>query len=68
MIVKNFKPKIRSSMGHQYIERYKALMHITNETDEELAQVAKAKKASSQYKKVTLAINQVWCYQNSSPH
>ena len=44
MIVKNFKPEIRNGMGHQYFKRYKALMHVANEIEEELAQAAEAKK------------------------
>ena len=59
MIVKNFKPDIRSGMGHQYFEWYKALMHVANEIEEEFAQATEAKKASSQYKEITSTINQV---------
>ena len=55
MIAKNFKPEIRAGMMRQYFERYKALMHVANETEEELAKVAGLKKASSQYKKSTPA-------------
>lgn len=47
LIVKNFKPKIRNGMEWQYFEKYKALMHIANETKEELAKVVEVKKASS---------------------
>ena len=50
MIAKNFKLEIRASMGRQYFEQYKALMHVANETEKELAKTAKLKKASSQYK------------------
>ena len=53
MIVKNFKPEIRNNMGHQYFKRYKALMHVANEIEEELAQAAEVKKAFFQYKKIT---------------
>ena len=59
MIAKNFKPEIRAGMGRQYFECYKALMHVANETEEELAKAAELKNASSQYKKSTPAINQV---------
>lgn len=55
-------------MGRMYFECYKALMHIANETEENVAKAAEVKKASSQYKKTTLAINQVWSYQNSAPY
>lgn len=37
MIVKNFKLEIRNGMSPQYFERYKTLMHVANETEEELA-------------------------------
>ena len=53
MIAKNFKPEIRAGMGRQYFERYKAFMHVANETEEELAKATELKKASSQYKKST---------------
>ena len=62
MITKNFKPKIRAGMGRQYFERYKALMHVANETKEELAKATEHKRASSQYKKIAPAINHVWSY------
>ena len=39
-------------------------MHVANETEEELAKAAELKKPSSQYKKSTPAINQVWTYQD----
>ncbi|KAM7489428.1 hypothetical protein LguiB_026912 [Lonicera macranthoides] len=45
-------------MGHQYLDRYKALMHVANEIEEELAQATEAKEAFSQYEKTTPAINQ----------
>ena len=64
MIAKNFKPKIRAGMGREYFERYKALMHVANETEKELAKAVELKKASSQYKKSTPAVNQVWTYQD----
>ena len=68
MIVKNFEPEIWSDMGHQYFEWYKAPMHVANAIKEELAQVAEANKAFFQYKKIIPTVNQVWSYQNSSPH
>ena len=64
MIAKNFKAEIRASMGRQYFKRYKALMHVANETEEELAKATELKKASSQYKKSAPAMNQVWTYQD----
>ena len=64
MIAKNFKPEIRAGMGRQYFEWYRALMHVANEIEEELAKAAELKKASSQYKKSTPAVNQVWTYQD----
>ena len=60
MITKNFKLEIRADMGRQYFERYKALMHVANETEEELAKAAELKKVSSRYKKSTPTVNQVW--------
>ena len=51
MIAKNFKPELRAGMERKYFERYKALMHVANKTEEELAKVAKLKKVSSRYKK-----------------
>ena len=45
MIAKNFKLEIRTGMGRQYFERYKALMHVANETEEELAKVTELKRA-----------------------
>ena len=62
MITKNFKPEIRVGMEIQYFERYKVLMHVTNETEDELAKAAELKKTSSQYKKFIPAVNQIWTY------
>ena len=39
-------------------------MHVANETEEELAKAAELKKASSQFKKFTPTVNQVWTYQD----
>ncbi|KAM7489419.1 hypothetical protein LguiB_026903 [Lonicera macranthoides] len=63
MIVKNLKPEIRTQMGHQFFGKFKALLHVGNEIEEELAKQAKTKKSASQYKKTsTSAINQVTSY------
>ena len=47
MIIKNFKPEIRNGIGHQYFKHYKALMHMANETEEELTKAVETKKTSS---------------------
>ena len=39
-------------MGRQYFEQYKALMHVANETKEELAKTVDLKKASLRYQEV----------------
>ena len=68
MIAKNFKPEIKAGMGRQYFEHYKALIHVANETEEDLAKTDELKKASSQYKKFAPAVNQVWSYQDLGLH
>ena len=52
-------------MGHQFFSRFKALLHVGNEIEDELAKQVETKKASSQYRKATTStssINQVSSY------
>lgn len=37
MIVKKLKPKIQNQMGHQFFGWFKALLHVGNEIEEQLA-------------------------------
>ena len=37
LVVKNLKPKIKAQLGPQLFNRYKALLHVGNEIEEDLA-------------------------------
>ncbi|KAM7522818.1 hypothetical protein LguiA_012730 [Lonicera macranthoides] len=63
MIVKNLKTEIRNKMGHQFFDRFKALLHVGNEIEKELAKQAEANESIAQYKKAsTTAANQISTY------
>ena len=53
LVVKNLKLLIKAQLGRQFFNRYKALLHVGNEIEEDLAKQAEIKKASSQYKKTS---------------